>query len=122
MNCKAMVNMGDSRIGFGIAIRDSSGFLLASCSQTVEATYGAQVAEAVTILRGLIFGRKICPGIPLAEKMLLYVVSTFLHSFEWNLPHGTTLDLSEKFGLVMKMQEPLIAIPIAKYSSPEHYL
>ncbi|TXG70752.1 hypothetical protein EZV62_005687 [Acer yangbiense] len=67
-------------------------------------------------------GRRICPGIPLAEKMLLYVVSTLLHSFEWNIPHGTTLDLSEKFGLVMKMQEPLIAIPIAKYSSPEHYL
>ncbi|KAK0596308.1 hypothetical protein LWI29_014526 [Acer saccharum] len=70
----------------------------------------------------LLVRRRICPGIPLAEKMLLYVASTFLHSFEWNLPHGTTLDLSEKFGLVMKMQEPLIAIPIAKYSSPEHYL
>ena len=67
-------------------------------------------------------GRKICPGIPLAEKMLLYVVSTLLHSFEWNIPHGTTLDLSEKFGFVTKMQEPLIAIPIAKYSSSDHYL
>ena len=62
-------------------------------------------------------GRRVCPGIPLAEKMILYVVSTLLHSFEWNLPQGTTLDLSEKFGLVSKMQQPLIAIPIAKYSS-----
>ncbi|KAK2653608.1 hypothetical protein Ddye_013464 [Dipteronia dyeriana] len=59
-------------------------------------------------------GRRICPGISLAEKMILYVVSTLLHSFEWNIPHGTTLDLSEEFGLVTKMQEPLIAIPIAK--------
>ncbi|TXG70747.1 hypothetical protein EZV62_005682 [Acer yangbiense] len=67
-------------------------------------------------------GRRVCPGIPLAEKMILYVVSTLLHSFEWNLPQGTTLDLSEKFGLVSKMQQPLIAIPIAKYSSLEHYL
>ncbi|KAK2653603.1 hypothetical protein Ddye_013459 [Dipteronia dyeriana] len=67
-------------------------------------------------------GRRICPGISLAEKMILYVVSTLLHSFEWNIPHGTTLDLSEKFGLVPKMQEPLIAVPIAKYSSSGHYL
>ncbi|KAI9159902.1 hypothetical protein LWI28_028974 [Acer negundo] len=67
-------------------------------------------------------GRRVCPGIPLAEKMILYVVSTLLLSFEWNLPQGTTLDLSEKFGLVSKMQQPLIAIPIAKYSSLEHYL
>ncbi|KAK3220941.1 hypothetical protein Dsin_014911 [Dipteronia sinensis] len=66
-------------------------------------------------------GRRICPGISLAEKMILYVVSTLLHSFEWNIPHGTTLDLSEKFGLVTKMQEPLIAIPIA-YSSSEHFV
>ena len=67
-------------------------------------------------------GRRVCPGIPLAEKMVLYVVSTLLHSFEWNIPHGTTLDLSEKFGFVTKMQKPLIAIPIAKYSYSEHYL
>ncbi|TXG70750.1 hypothetical protein EZV62_005685 [Acer yangbiense] len=66
-------------------------------------------------------GRRICPGISLAEKMILYVVSTLLHSFEWNIQHGTTLDLSEKFGFVTKMQEPLIAIPIAnnlRHSGP----
>ncbi|TXG70746.1 hypothetical protein EZV62_005681 [Acer yangbiense] len=67
-------------------------------------------------------GMRICPGISLAEKMILYVVSTLLHSFEWNIPHGTTLDLSEKFGLATKMQEPLIAIPIAKWSSSDHYI
>ncbi|KAI9161902.1 hypothetical protein LWI28_021842 [Acer negundo] len=66
-------------------------------------------------------GRRICPGISLAEKMILDIVSTLLHSFEWNIPHGTTLDLSERFGFVTKMQEPLIAIPIAKYYSSEHY-
>ncbi|TXG70753.1 hypothetical protein EZV62_005688 [Acer yangbiense] len=66
-------------------------------------------------------GRRICPGISLAEKMLMYVLATLLHSFEWKLPEGTELDLSEKFGLVLKKKEPLIAIPKAKLSSLEHY-
>ncbi|GKE24103.1 putative cytochrome P450, partial [Tanacetum coccineum] len=31
-------------------------------------------------------GRRICPGIPLGEKMLMYIVASLLHSFEWSLP------------------------------------
>ncbi|KAL5810986.1 hypothetical protein ACOSQ4_027554 [Xanthoceras sorbifolium] len=66
-------------------------------------------------------GRRICPGIPLAEKMILYLLATLLHSFEWKLPEGSEVDLSEKFGLSLTMQEQLIAIPAAKSSSPQHY-
>ncbi|KAJ4706185.1 Cytochrome P450 [Melia azedarach] len=66
-------------------------------------------------------GRRICAGIPLAERMVLYVLSNLLHNFEWNLPGGKTLDLSEKFGIVLKKSERLMAIPTARSSSSEKY-
>ncbi|KAL5810978.1 hypothetical protein ACOSQ4_027546 [Xanthoceras sorbifolium] len=66
-------------------------------------------------------GRRICPGIPLGEKMVLYVLATLLHSFEWKLPEGSRIDLADKFGLALNKQEPLIAIPAAKLSYPQHY-
>ncbi|KAL0312785.1 UNVERIFIED_CONTAM: Labd-13Z-ene-9,15,16-triol synthase, chloroplastic [Sesamum radiatum] len=56
-------------------------------------------------------GRRLCPGLPLAERMVMYLLASFLHSFEWRLPEGENLDLAEKFGLVMKKSKPLVAIP-----------
>lgn len=58
-------------------------------------------------------GRRVCVGIPLAEKMVLHVLANLLHHFKWNLPEGMKLDLSEKFGIVLKKSEPLMAIPTA---------
>ena len=67
-------------------------------------------------------GRRICPGIPLAERMLNYVLASFLHSFEWKLPQlGAELDISDKFGMVMKKLEPLCAIPTPRLSNLELY-
>ncbi|KAL7182868.1 hypothetical protein ACSBR1_041527 [Camellia fascicularis] len=54
--------------------------------------------------------RRICAGIPLAEKMVMYVLASLLHAFNWHLPEGEKLDLSEKFGIVIKKVTPLIAI------------
>ncbi|KAL2238086.1 cytochrome P450 93A3-like [Sesamum indicum] len=56
-------------------------------------------------------GRRLCPGLPLAERMVMYLLASFLHSFDWRLPEGENLDLTEKFGLVMKKSKPLVAIP-----------
>ncbi|KAF6166957.1 hypothetical protein GIB67_030650 [Kingdonia uniflora] len=66
-------------------------------------------------------GRRICPGIAMAEKMLPYVLASLLHLFDWKLPEGVNLDLSEKFGIVLKKKTPLIAIPKARFSNPELY-
>ncbi|KAL5746101.1 hypothetical protein ACOSP7_027247 [Xanthoceras sorbifolium] len=66
-------------------------------------------------------GRRMCPGIRMAEKMLLYVLATLLHSFEWKLAEGTEVDLSDKCGLALMKKEPLIAIPAAKLSVPQHH-
>ncbi|KAH7661965.1 Cytochrome P450 E-class group I protein [Dioscorea alata] len=56
-------------------------------------------------------GRRICAGIAMAERMVGYSLATLLHAFDWELPSGSKLDLTEKFGIVMKKAEPLVAIP-----------
>lgn len=50
-------------------------------------------------------GRRICAGFPLFERMLIYVLATFLHMFEWKLPEGAKPDTSERFRL--NLQKPL---------------
>ncbi|KAK9929488.1 hypothetical protein M0R45_026584 [Rubus argutus] len=66
-------------------------------------------------------GRRICAGIPLAERLLIYVLASLLHSFDWKLPNYTKLDLSDKFGIVTKKKIPLIAIPTPRLSNLELY-
>jgi cytochrome P450 len=66
-------------------------------------------------------GRRICAGLPLAERSVMYVVASFLHSYEWKLPQGTELDLSDKFGIVTKKMKPMVAIPTPRLSKFELY-
>ncbi|EOY22939.1 Cytochrome P450, family 706, subfamily A, polypeptide 6, putative [Theobroma cacao] len=66
-------------------------------------------------------GRRICAGIPLADKMVTNVLATLLHSFEWKTPDGTKPDIHEKFGFALKKTEPLVAIPAARLSNSEQY-
>ncbi|XP_030468614.1 flavonoid 3'-monooxygenase CYP75B137-like [Syzygium oleosum] len=67
-------------------------------------------------------GRRICAGLPLAERMLKYVLASLLHSFEWELPRGAELELSDKSGIVVKKMNPLVAIPRPRLSTPELYM
>lgn len=61
-------------------------------------------------------GRRVCPGVPLAEKMAKYLLASLLHSFHWQLPEGAEPELADKFGIVLKKMNPLVAIPRAKLS------
>ncbi|KAI3713339.1 hypothetical protein L1987_71916 [Smallanthus sonchifolius] len=56
-------------------------------------------------------GRRMCPGVPMGEKMLAYLMASMLHSFDWTLPFDKTHELSGKFSFMLKKREPLIAIP-----------
>lgn len=67
-------------------------------------------------------GRRLCPGVPLAEKMLMYVLASLLHSFEWRLPKGEQHDLSEKFGITLKKRNPLVAVPSQRLSNVNLYM
>ncbi|KAL4570884.1 hypothetical protein LXL04_026548 [Taraxacum kok-saghyz] len=67
-------------------------------------------------------GRRLCPGVPLAEKMLMYVLASLLHSFDWSLPNGEEHDLVEKFGITLKKRKPLVAIPFQRLSNVGLYM
>jgi cytochrome P450 len=66
-------------------------------------------------------GRRICAGIAMADKMTAYSLAMLLQAFDWTLPPGTDLDLSEKFGVVMKKATPLVTIPKPRLSKPHLY-
>ncbi|XP_030925134.1 geraniol 8-hydroxylase-like [Quercus lobata] len=62
-------------------------------------------------------GRRICPGLPLAERMVSLMLSSMLYSFNWKLPEGITpenLDMSEQYGLTLKMATSLCAVPFVE--------
>ncbi|KAK1419078.1 hypothetical protein QVD17_28235 [Tagetes erecta] len=67
-------------------------------------------------------GRRICPGVPLGEKMLVYILASLLHSFTWSLPKDEEFELSDEFGFVTKKRKPLITIPSLRLSDASLYL
>ncbi|KAG4131137.1 hypothetical protein ERO13_D09G188300v2 [Gossypium hirsutum] len=60
-------------------------------------------------------GRRICPGLPLANRMLYLMLGSLINSFDWKLEGGISpkeMNMEEKFGLTVQMAEPLQAIPV----------
>ncbi|KAL2902026.1 Geraniol 8-hydroxylase [Bienertia sinuspersici] len=67
-------------------------------------------------------GRRICPGIPLVERMSVLVLASLLHAFQWKLPSDSVeVDFAENFGIVLKKSKPLMAIPSPRLSNLELY-
>jgi cytochrome P450 len=66
-------------------------------------------------------GRRRCAGVAMADRMIGYLLATMVHSFDWKLPEDKEIDLSEKFGTVLKKAEPLVAIPTPRLSKEELY-
>ncbi|EYU36335.1 hypothetical protein MIMGU_mgv1a004314mg [Erythranthe guttata] len=56
-------------------------------------------------------GRRMCPGLPLVDRMLHLTVASLIHNFDWKLEAGVKLDTEEKFGLSLHKAVPLEAIP-----------
>ncbi|KAK3198084.1 hypothetical protein Dsin_021499 [Dipteronia sinensis] len=54
-NCDAVVDRRGNCVGFGTVIRDSTGAVLASCSQIMEANFSIKVAKLVAIRKCLLF-------------------------------------------------------------------
>ncbi|KAK1430882.1 hypothetical protein QVD17_13974 [Tagetes erecta] len=58
-------------------------------------------------------GRRKCPGMPLAERMLSLIVAAFVYYFDWELPYTREeLDMSHIYGPALLKATPLIATPI----------
>ncbi|XP_050226889.1 geraniol 8-hydroxylase-like [Mercurialis annua] len=59
-------------------------------------------------------GRRICPGLPLAMRMLYLMLGSLINCFDWKLEDGVELesmDMEDKFGLSLQKAKPLRAIP-----------
>ncbi|CAL4999252.1 unnamed protein product [Urochloa decumbens] len=62
-------------------------------------------------------GRRLCPGLPMAERVVPLVLASLLHAFDWRLPDGVSaeqLDVSEKFTTANVLAVPLRAVPVAR--------
>lgn len=58
-------------------------------------------------------GRRICPGMPLAIRMVHLVLASLLNQFKWSLPvevERNGIDMTEKFGVTLAKVVPLCAI------------
>ncbi|XP_059299291.1 geraniol 8-hydroxylase-like [Lycium ferocissimum] len=59
-------------------------------------------------------GRRICPGMPLAIRMVNLMLASIVQPFNWKLPKGLApenLDTVEQYGLTLRKAIPLVAIP-----------
>ncbi|KAI3815889.1 hypothetical protein L1987_15572 [Smallanthus sonchifolius] len=61
-------------------------------------------------------------GLPLAEKMMMFILASLLHSFNWSLPNGEEHDLSEKAGITLKKAKPLIVTPSQRLPNVSLYM
>ncbi|KAL6647415.1 hypothetical protein ACP70R_014852 [Stipagrostis hirtigluma subsp. patula] len=60
-------------------------------------------------------GRRLCPGLHMAEHVMPLILSSLLHAFDWWLPDGMSaeqLDVSEKFTAANVLAVPLKAVPV----------
>ncbi|KAJ3695352.1 hypothetical protein LUZ60_000729 [Juncus effusus] len=61
-------------------------------------------------------GRRACPGMPLATRMIPLILASLLNSAEWKLPDGmepSDIDMTEEFGAAAGLVVPLVAIPVS---------
>ncbi|XP_021735700.1 geraniol 8-hydroxylase-like [Chenopodium quinoa] len=60
-------------------------------------------------------GRRICPGLPLANRMIPLMLGSLIHGFDWKLENGISpdeMDMEESFGLTVEKAQRLCAIPV----------
>ncbi|KAJ0922514.1 putative geraniol 8-hydroxylase [Helianthus annuus] len=59
-------------------------------------------------------GRRMCPGIPLAHRVVTLMVASFVYHFDWELTHPREeMDMNDIFGLALLRATPLVAYPIS---------
>ncbi|KAK9056235.1 hypothetical protein SSX86_027325 [Deinandra increscens subsp. villosa] len=61
-------------------------------------------------------GRRICPGLNMAQRMLHVMLGSLIHKFDWKLEGNMKpqdMNMSEKFGLSLPRNAPLKAIPLS---------
>lgn len=60
-------------------------------------------------------GRRMCPAVPLAARVLPLALGSVLHSFNWVLGSGicsAEMNMNERMGITLRKAVPLKAIPV----------
>ncbi|XP_048555131.1 cytochrome P450 76M5-like [Triticum urartu] len=60
-------------------------------------------------------GGQLCPGLPMAERVMSFVLASLLYEYEWRLPVGMAadkLDVTEKFTIVNTLVVRLRVVPV----------
>ncbi|XVF07634.1 hypothetical protein REPUB_Repub06bG0156300 [Reevesia pubescens] len=60
-------------------------------------------------------GRRMCPALPLASRLLPLTLGSLLHSFDWILADGfkpEDMDMTEQMGITLRKSVPLMVIPL----------
>ncbi|KAK7349015.1 hypothetical protein VNO80_23839 [Phaseolus coccineus] len=60
-------------------------------------------------------GRRICPGLSLAMRLLFLMLGSLIHSFDWELEGGIQaedMNMDESFGITLEKAQPLLVLPI----------
>ncbi|KAF2289796.1 hypothetical protein GH714_038663 [Hevea brasiliensis] len=60
-------------------------------------------------------GRRMCPAMPLASRVLPLALGSLLYSFDWVLADGIKaedMDMSERMGITLRKSVPLKALPM----------
>nr|AIO11760.1 cytochrome p450 [Croton stellatopilosus]CDM63950.1 cytochrom p450 reductase [Croton stellatopilosus] len=60
-------------------------------------------------------GRRICPGLPLAIRMLHLMLGSLINLFDWKLESGinpNVMNMEDRFGITLQKANPLLAVPL----------
>ncbi|XWS59555.1 hypothetical protein CRYUN_Cryun08bG0132200 [Craigia yunnanensis] len=60
-------------------------------------------------------GRRMCPAVPLASRLLPFALGSLLHSFDWTMAGGhkpEDLDMTERMAITLRKSVPLNVIPL----------
>ena len=63
-------------------------------------------------------GRRICPGMTMGSKQVVWMMANLIHCFDWSLPDGQSsedLDMSDKLGITLQKKQPLVLIPKIRF-------
>ncbi|CAN6182221.1 unnamed protein product [Urochloa humidicola] len=62
-------------------------------------------------------GRRMCPGLDFASRLVPLLLASILHKIEWRLPAGMApedVDLKDRYSMVLELAKPLHAVPMFK--------
>uniref|UniRef100_A0A0E0R887 Cytochrome P450 n=1 Tax=Oryza rufipogon TaxID=4529 RepID=A0A0E0R887_ORYRU len=57
------------------------------------------------------YGRRMCPGMKFGIAVVEIMLANLMWKFDWTLPPGTEIDMSEVFGLSVHRKEKLLLVP-----------